>query len=134
MYWTIELLNISETGPDLSWLIHWRKERLDLSETGPRRINPYLVARVWLGRFLGGPKLSTSNFNLTGVGVKGSATLSMAFAGARFTNSLLHALEGERVTECAFVASDVQPPATYFSNPIELGVSPCHSGDPFTRV
>jgi len=50
----------------------------------------------------------------------GSATLSMAYAGTRFTNSVLQALAGESdVVECAFVASDVTE-AKYFSNPILL--------------
>jgi len=51
----------------------------------------------------------------------GSATLSMAYAGARFANSLIQALNGEEgVVECAFVASDVTE-AKYFSTPILLG-------------
>jgi len=51
----------------------------------------------------------------------GSATLSMAYAGARFTFSLLRALKGEQgVIECAYVKSDVTE-ATYFATPILLG-------------
>uniref|UniRef100_T1J6F4 Malate dehydrogenase, mitochondrial n=1 Tax=Strigamia maritima TaxID=126957 RepID=T1J6F4_STRMM len=56
----------------------------------------------------------------------GSATLSMAFAGARFVISvrlqlLLKAITGqEGVIECAYVKSDVTE-ATYFANPILLG-------------
>jgi malate dehydrogenase len=51
----------------------------------------------------------------------GSATLSMAFAAARFTVSLLRGLNGERgVVECAYVKSDVTE-AHYFSTPILLG-------------
>ncbi|OWF53111.1 malate dehydrogenase, mitochondrial-like [Mizuhopecten yessoensis] len=51
----------------------------------------------------------------------GSATLSMAFAAARFADKLLEALAGgiEQV-ECAYVKSD-QTDATYFANPILLG-------------
>ena len=52
----------------------------------------------------------------------GSATLSMAFAGARFAISLLKGLKGEKVVECAYVKSDVTE-ATYFSTPLVLGVS-----------
>jgi len=38
----------------------------------------------------------------------GSATLSMAYAGARFVNNLLRAMNGEEgITECAMVSSDV---------------------------
>lgn len=51
----------------------------------------------------------------------GSATLSMGFAGARFTNSLIRAMSGEQnVIECAFVKSDVTE-AKYFSTPLLLG-------------
>lgn len=52
----------------------------------------------------------------------GSATLSMAYAGARFTFSLLRALKGEQgVIECSYVKSDVTE-ASYFATPILLGV------------
>nr|UDB72881.1 malate dehydrogenase isoform X1 [Hemiscorpius lepturus] len=52
---------------------------------------------------------------------KGSATLSMAFAGARFTISLLQAMSGkEGVVECAFVKSS-ETEASYFSTPLLLG-------------
>merc|ERR1711893_154663 len=38
----------------------------------------------------------------------GSATLSMAYAAARFTDSVIKAMNGEKgVVECAYVASDV---------------------------
>lgn len=51
----------------------------------------------------------------------GSATLSMAYAGARFVFSLLKALRGDSgIVECGFVASDVTE-AKYFSTPLELG-------------
>jgi malate dehydrogenase len=51
----------------------------------------------------------------------GSATLSMAYAGARFTNSVLQALDGEDViVEPGFVKSD-QTEAAYFSTPLLLG-------------
>lgn len=51
----------------------------------------------------------------------GSATLSMAFAGARFAISLIKALNGEKnVIECAFVESDVTK-AKYFATPLLLG-------------
>jgi len=54
---------------------------------------------------------------------QGSATLSMAFAGARFTDSMLQALAGEEgIVECAFVRSD-ETEAKYFSTPLLLGVS-----------
>jgi len=51
----------------------------------------------------------------------GSATLSMAYAGARFAFSLLRGMKGEQgVVECAYVKSDVSA-AAYFSNPVILG-------------
>ncbi|KAH8297061.1 hypothetical protein KR044_004340, partial [Drosophila immigrans] len=51
----------------------------------------------------------------------GSATLSMAYAAAHFTNSLLRGLKGEPdVIECTYVPSDVTD-AAFFSTPIELG-------------
>jgi len=51
----------------------------------------------------------------------GSATLSMAYAGARFTNSVLDALAGEEdVVECCFIRSD-ESDVDYFATPILLG-------------
>jgi malate dehydrogenase len=51
----------------------------------------------------------------------GSATLSMAYAAARFTDSLIKAMNGaEGVVECAYVASNVTE-AKYFSTPLLLG-------------
>jgi len=51
----------------------------------------------------------------------GSATLSMAYAGASFTSRLLQALNGqEGIVECAFVQSDVTS-APFFASEIELG-------------
>ena len=53
----------------------------------------------------------------------GSATLSMAYAGARFGFSLIRALNGEQnVIECSYVRSNVTE-AKYFSSPLLLGVS-----------
>jgi len=51
----------------------------------------------------------------------GSATLSMAFAGARFVFSLVSAIKGKaNVVECAYVKSDIGS-AGYFSTPLVLG-------------
>ncbi|XP_076069494.1 malate dehydrogenase 2 [Oratosquilla oratoria] len=51
----------------------------------------------------------------------GSATLSMAYAGARFAISMIKAMNGEAgVVECAFVSSTVTE-ASYFSTPLVLG-------------
>ncbi|XP_037974343.2 malate dehydrogenase, mitochondrial [Plutella xylostella] len=53
----------------------------------------------------------------------GSATLSMAFAGARLTDAVLRGLKGDaNVVECAYVASNVTE-APYFANPLVLGKS-----------
>lgn len=50
----------------------------------------------------------------------GSATLSMAYAGARFTFSLLKAMNGEaNVVECTYVHSNVTE-SPYFSTPCVL--------------
>lgn len=51
----------------------------------------------------------------------GSATLSMAYAAARFTESLIKAKNGqEGVIECSYVASDITE-SPYFATPILLG-------------
>lgn len=51
----------------------------------------------------------------------GSATLSMAYAGARFALSLARAIGGASdVVECAYVRSDVTE-ATYFATPLKIG-------------
>merc|ERR1712226_1536393 len=51
----------------------------------------------------------------------GSATLSMAYAAARFTDSLIKAMDGqEGVIECSYVASDITE-SPYFATPILLG-------------
>jgi len=50
----------------------------------------------------------------------GSATLSMAYAAARFTDSLMKAKSGLEVVECAYIASSVTE-AAYFATPIKLG-------------
>ncbi|KJE97158.1 malate dehydrogenase [Capsaspora owczarzaki ATCC 30864] len=50
----------------------------------------------------------------------GSATLSMAYAGARFTFSLLKGLKGQKAVECAFVESSVTK-VPFFATPIALG-------------
>lgn len=55
--------------------------------------------------------------------MQGSATLSMAYAGARFTNSLLRGMNGDEVVECTFVKSDKVSGVDYFSTPVTLGVS-----------
>ena len=54
----------------------------------------------------------------------GSATLSMAFAGARFAGSLLKAAKGEKgVVEPTFVDSPLfkDQGVDFFASPVELG-------------
>jgi len=55
--------------------------------------------------------------------VKGSATLSMAYAGARFGYAVLNGLSGTPTTECAYVKSDVHSPLSYFSSKVTFGTS-----------
>jgi len=51
----------------------------------------------------------------------GSATLSMAYAGARFGFSVLEAMNGKKgVVECSYVASTIND-APYFAAPITFG-------------
>jgi len=51
----------------------------------------------------------------------GSATLSMAYAGALFADCVMRALDGEKgVKECTFVESTVTD-AKFFSSPVTLG-------------
>merc|ERR1712039_1016347 len=52
----------------------------------------------------------------------GSATLSMAFAGAEFADKVMAAMSGEKgITECTFVQQDKVPGVTFFSLPVTLG-------------
>merc|ERR1711941_119765 len=55
-----------------------------------------------------------------GQGRAGSATLSMAFAGAKWAISVMKALQGEKgVVECSYVESSITD-AKYFSTPIQF--------------
>merc|ERR1719299_89937 len=54
-------------------------------------------------------------------GGKGSATLSMAYAGARLGRSVLAGLSGKRRVECAYVASDVEEGFPYFCSKVVFG-------------
>ncbi|CAK0883417.1 unnamed protein product [Prorocentrum cordatum] len=51
---------------------------------------------------------------------KGSATLSMAYAGARFGSAILSGLSGRKRTECAYCASTVTD-IPYFAQKVVLG-------------
>ncbi|KAH8239877.1 hypothetical protein KR032_008912, partial [Drosophila birchii] len=64
----------------------------------------------------------------------GSATLSMAYAGARFVYSLMSGMSGEEgAVECAFVASELTD-APYFASPLELGKDGVKSIRPLPKM
>jgi malate dehydrogenase len=52
---------------------------------------------------------------------KGSATLSMAYAGARLGRSVLAGLAGRKRTECAYLASTVVEDLPYFAQKVTFG-------------
>jgi len=54
-------------------------------------------------------------------GGKGSATLSMAYSGARFGSAILQGLSGQEATECAYVESNVVEGMAYFSSKDTFG-------------
>merc|ERR1719356_2344532 len=54
-------------------------------------------------------------------GGKGSATLSMAYAGARFASSILSGLAGEPTVECAYVMSNITE-LPYFTSKVRFGI------------
>merc|ERR1719145_542225 len=54
-------------------------------------------------------------------GGKGSATLSMAYAGARFASSILSGLAGKPTVECAYVMSNISE-LPYFTSKVRFGV------------
>lgn len=52
----------------------------------------------------------------------GSATLSMAYAGAKFAFQVLRAKAGVKgIVECSYVDSTIIPEVPFFSTPVELG-------------
>merc|ERR1719359_1082267 len=52
---------------------------------------------------------------------KGSATLSMAYAGARLGKAILAGLAGTPTTECAYVVSDGASDLPYFTTKVTFG-------------
>merc|ERR1712080_781841 len=52
---------------------------------------------------------------------KGSATLSMAYAGARLGKAVLAGLNGTPTTECAYVMSDLVAECPYFTSKVTFG-------------
>jgi len=58
------------------------------------------------------------------VDAQGSATLSMAYAGALFADACLRGLNGEPdVEEYTFVESTIVPELAFFSSKVRLGPS-----------
>merc|ERR1711982_109076 len=56
-------------------------------------------------------------------GGKGSATLSMAYAGARLASAVLSGLAGEPKVECAYVMSSVADDCPYFTSKVKFGAN-----------
>merc|ERR1711912_76485 len=54
-------------------------------------------------------------------GGKGSATLSMAYAGSRLGSAILAGLSGRRRVECAYVASTIEEGFSYFTSKVVFG-------------
>merc|ERR1712182_18677 len=54
---------------------------------------------------------------------KGSATLSMAYAGARLGKAILNGLNGTPSTECAYVVSDGVSSLPYFTTKVTFGTN-----------
>merc|ERR1711982_95154 len=52
---------------------------------------------------------------------KGSATLSMAYAGSRLGKAILAGFNGTATTECAYVMSNVMPELPYFTSKVTFG-------------
>merc|ERR1712232_1384986 len=65
---------------------------------------------------------------------KGSATLSMAYAGARLGSAVLRGLSGIKATECAYVKSDVVPGLTYFTQKVVFGKNGVESVLPIGKL
>merc|ERR1711972_974157 len=65
-------------------------------------------------------------------GGKGSATLSMAYAGAKFGNAVLSGLAGIETTECAYVmrSSDEKAELPYFASKVTFGPSGVEKAHP----
>jgi len=54
----------------------------------------------------------------------GSATLSMAYAGAIFADKVIRALNGETgISACTYVESDINPGTAFFSSRVDLGTN-----------
>merc|ERR1712064_242793 len=65
---------------------------------------------------------------------KGSATLSMAYAGARLGKAVLSGLAGVPTTECSYVESSVQPGLAYFASKVVFGKEGVQQVLPFGKL
>merc|ERR1740120_134597 len=65
---------------------------------------------------------------------KGSATLSMAYAGARLGKAVLAGLSGTRTTESAYVKSDVVKGLPYFTSKVTFGRNGVQKVHPIGRL
>jgi len=66
---------------------------------------------------------------------KGSATLSMAYAGALFGDACLRAMAGDKnVAEYSYVQSSVQPGVTFFATKVHIGKNGAEKIDPVGKV
>jgi len=52
---------------------------------------------------------------------KGSATLSMAYAGSRLASAVLSGLAGEERTECAYIKTDIEEGMGVFTTKVKFG-------------
>jgi len=64
---------------------------------------------------------------------KGSATLSMAYAGARLGKSILRGLSGVPTTECAYVKSDITE-LPYFTSKVVFGKNGVSKVEPIGKL
>merc|ERR1712056_117867 len=69
-------------------------------------------------------------------GGKGSATLSMAYAGAKFGNAVLCGLAGIETTECAYVVSDADEGAQlpYMASKVTFGANGVKKAHPLGNL
>merc|ERR1712125_9768 len=65
---------------------------------------------------------------------KGSATLSMAYAGARLGKAVLSGLAGVEKTECAYVESTVVPGVPYFATKVTFGKNGVETVHPLGKL
>lgn len=65
---------------------------------------------------------------------KGSATLSMAYAGARLGKAILSGLNGTPTTECAYVMSGLLPGVPYFTSKVTFGTNGVEAVHPIGQL